>query len=186
MSTGNVVGDPPAPDLSKYPWATLMVVFMSLVGGVVVLLGNSSLEFDKYLTIGLGAASALSIGRGLAYKATGIDESPVSRFLNSVPWSTMLVFIYASVGAVVLIIGESDLNFEGYVARVMGAATLLGVGRGIAAYKKDNVNIDTGTDYSGTPPQYEDVPPVDGPEPKMLTHPDDKLTGDIDPPSQGV
>lgn len=138
----NLVVDPPASDLSKYPWATLLVIFFAVVGGVVSVFDSSSLGFEEYLTVVLGASAVLSIGRGLAYKENA-DDSPLSRLLNSVPWSTVLVGVFAVVGAVVLAVGESTLNFQEYIERVLAAAAVLGLGRGVAAYKKDNRLVET-------------------------------------------
>lgn len=174
--------DKPESDLSKYPWATIMVVFFSIVGGIITVIDESSLSFDEYLTLVLAASATLSIGRGLAYKELGVDQTPLSRLLNSVPWATVLVGVFSLVGAVVLVIGESDLNFQEYMTRVMAAAAVLGIGRGIAAYKKDNtlINTDDARNVRDAPMEY--VEPTDENMGADTAPP----TGDIEPPQKGV
>jgi type IV secretory pathway VirB2 component (pilin) len=187
--------DKPRADLSAYPWATLLVVFFAIVGGLVTIFNESSLGFDEYLTLVLGAAAALSLGRGLAYKEDALVENPLSRFLNSIPWATLLVVVFALVGGVVLLIGESSLNFEEYITRVLAAGAVLGIGRGIATFKQDHAYINTDPDSpevtaalaEGEPPSEEELREVFPDDPP--TEPEGAVGGKpgetVDTPEEG-
>jgi hypothetical protein len=70
----------------------------------------------------------------VAHQDPPLEPAPIATTLVSV-----LVFIVAIVGGVVLIVGKSSLNFQEYVTAVTGLAVasgLLGIGRGIAAAAK--------------------------------------------------
>lgn len=124
--------------LKDGPAATILVVLLNVVGGLVVVLGRSdSLDFEKYLTLGIGSAAVLSVGRGLAAKGDVLPGNKLVDRFNSVPWATVLVYLYALVGGLVLLLGGTDLDFDKYLTLVLGAGGVLGVGRGLAQNKKD-------------------------------------------------
>jgi len=58
-------------NIGTLPWATLIVVLIAIVGGVVVITDPSTLSFEEYVkNVGI-AAGLLAVGRGLA--ATKVD-----------------------------------------------------------------------------------------------------------------
>lgn len=139
--------------LSAYPWATLTAVLLTLIGAVVLVVGNSDLSFDQFTDYALAGWAALALGRGLAAKPPNdLPVSPLSRLLNSVPWATVTIGIIIITGAVVLLVGDSALAFDEYFQKCILAAGALGIARGVAAYKKD-VNGLAGEVYSE--PEYD-------------------------------
>ncbi len=53
-------------NIGALPWATLIVVLIALVGGLVVILHPETLSFAEYVrNVGV-AAGLLAVGRGLA------------------------------------------------------------------------------------------------------------------------
>ena len=130
--------DDPRDDLSAYPWATLLAVLLTLIGAVVLIAGNSDLSYDQFTDYALAGWAALAVGRGLAAKPPhDLPQSKLSRTLNQLPWATVMIGIITLTGAIVLMIGESALAFDEYFQKTLLAAGVLGIARGLAAYKKD-------------------------------------------------
>lgn len=162
---------------SAYPWATLLAVALTLVGAVVLVIGQSDLNFDQYTNFALAGWAALAVGRGLAAKPVRLEGSSFAQTLNTIPWSTVVIGIIAAAGAVVLVIGESSLAFDEYFQKVLLAAGALGIGRGIAALKKDVITKaptdDLGSEFSEaegeevyTEPEFDESIPTDEPLPE--------------------
>lgn len=69
MYLGRPLWSSPMKQLHQWPVATLIVVIVAIVGGIVVVNGTySSHDFDSYARTIAVAAGLLGIGRGLATK----------------------------------------------------------------------------------------------------------------------
>ena len=123
--------------VSAYPWATLTTVALTLIGAVVLIAGNSDLNFDQFTDYALAGWAALALGRGFAAKPGSGPQKSLAKFLNELPWATVVIGIIIVTGAIVLLIGESALAFDEYFQKCLLAAGALGIARGVAAYKKD-------------------------------------------------
>lgn len=71
-------------------------------------------------------ATGAQENRGTLEQLTDLIEE-----INELPWATMIVFLFAIVGAVGTF--ADAMTFQQYLERVLAAAAVLGVGRGVAA-----------------------------------------------------
>lgn len=129
-------------DPRLWPWGTIAALLTTLVMGVTSLVAPDKLSFDDYYTQITVVWGALAVGRGLAAKhddAYYEEYGPITRFLNTFSWSTVIVGFFAAVGYIIVLThgGDGSMGYDDLATKVGALVGALGVGRGISALKKD-------------------------------------------------
>lgn len=141
------------------PWATIFALLFTLAQGVVHIVDVDKLSFDDYLTQVAALWSFIAVGRGFAVKADDIDINPMTRFLNSFPWATVVVGIVAVVGYIdVTLVDDTSLTYGTLGTKLAVLIGALGLGRGVAALKKDTTFNSVAYNVGGDPSDIETHP----------------------------